>query len=95
MKIVILGKIENQEEFDLAATMIRSEGNIPINPSKVMYALPYDISNADFYAVLIELVRISDAVYLLPDWEQDLGARIAKNNAENLGREVIVGYGKV
>lgn len=63
-------------------------GDIPINPIKVMYALPEDISNADFIAVLIELVRISDAVMLIPGWEHDLASSIAKTNAERSEKEI-------
>lgn len=91
MKILILGKIINagSHDFEAMEQTIKDQGNIPINPVKVMYALPEDISNGDFIAVLIELVRISDAVCLIDGWTSDLGASIAKRNAENFDKKII------
>lgn len=91
MKVLILGKMDNINPFNCAEIPVRNDGNIPINPMSVMYALPAEISNADFIAVLIELVRISDAVMLLPGWEHDLGASIAKRNAENAEKIILKG----
>ena len=89
MKVVILGKMNNDNAFDFAEEKIRKEGNIPINPMRVLYALPDDITNSDFIAVLLELVRISDAVYLGENWKSDLASTIAKTNAERLNKVVI------
>lgn len=88
MKVVILGNRSDEDLFTNAENRIRDDGDIPINPIKVMYALPEDISNADFIAVLIELVRISDAVMLIPGWEHDLASSIAKTNAERSEKEI-------
>lgn len=88
MKVVILGNRSDEDLFTHAENRIRDDGDIPINPIKVMYALPEDISNADFIAVLIELVRISDAVMLIPGWEHDLASSIAKTNAERSEKEI-------
>ena len=89
MKVVILGKMDDDNMFNLAEEKIRKEGNIPINPMRVLYALPEDITLSDFIAVLIELVRISDAVLLCPGWMNDLACTIAKTNAERLDKAVI------
>ena len=88
-KILILGKMECETAFNEVVQAISNGGDIPINPIAVMYALPAEINQSDFIAVLIELVRISDAVMLMPGWERDLASTIAKTNAERSEKELI------
>ena len=88
MKVLILGKMKEEEQFYLAESSIRENGDIPINPIRIMHALPEDITNADFISVLIELVRISDAVFLQEDFITDLASSIAWTNAKNNEKEI-------
>lgn len=91
-KILILGKMESKTAFNEVVQAISDGGDIPINPIAVMYALPAEINQSDFIAVLIELVRISDAVMLVPGWDSDLASTIAKTNAERSEKELIKWY---
>ena len=89
-KILILGNMDNEKLFrDAERKLAEDKENVVINPVKIMYALPEGINKSDFIVVLIELVRISDAVVLMPDWRADLAATIANTNAKREGREII------
>ncbi len=89
-KILILGNMDNEKLFrDAERKLAEDKENIVINPVKIMYALPEGINKSDFIVVLIELVRISDAVVLMPDWKIDLAATIANTNARRGEKEII------
>jgi len=82
--VFILGPIEREDDFSKAEEEIRRGGGIPINPVKVLYALPEEITNADFAVIAFELIRISSEVYLMDGWEKDLVATLEKNNADKM-----------
>lgn len=90
MKVLILGKIKNEDDFFQAEKRIREAGEIPLNPIRVLNALPEEITNSDFIALLIELVRISDKVLLLDGFINDLASSIAYTNAKNSEKEIIM-----
>ncbi|MCR5755533.1 MAG: DUF4406 domain-containing protein [Acetatifactor sp.] len=89
MKILILGDMGNKKTFKKAEKAISEMGDIPINPIRVMYALPVGINISEFAVVVIELVRISDAILLLDGWRKDIVSTIAKTNAERSEKEVL------
>lgn len=89
MKVLILGKIKNEDDFFQAEKRIREAGEIPINPIRVLNALPKEITNSDFISLLIELVRISDKVLLLDGFINDLASSIAYTNAKNSEKEIV------
>lgn len=88
MKVLILGKMKEEEQFYQAESTIIENCDIPINPVRILHALPEDISNADFIAVLIELVRISDAICLLDNFINDLASSVAWTNAKKNEKEI-------
>ncbi len=89
MKAFICGNKENAKQYRRAEAALRKKGYVPINPVKVMYGLPKEINNSDFTVIEIELVRISDVVYLLPDWDKDLTERIVLAQAKKMEKEII------
>lgn len=89
MKVLILGKMKQAEDFFQAEEKIRKAGDIPINPIRILNALPEEITNSDFIALLIELVRISDKVLLLDGFINDLASSIAYTNAKNSEKEIV------
>lgn len=88
MKVLILGKMKQEGDFLNAECCIRRDGHIPINPVRVLHALPEDLTMADFIAVLIELVRISDAICLLDNFISDLASSVAWTNAKKNEKEI-------
>lgn len=88
MKVLILGKMKQEGDFLNAECCIRRDGHIPINPVRVLHALPEDLTMSDFIAVLIELVRISDAICLLDNFISDLASSVAWTNAKKNEKEI-------
>lgn len=82
MKVYIIGIRDNAEEFKKVEYLLKKEGHAPVNPLKVIQALPEEITNADFTIIAFELIKICDAVYLLEGWEKDLLSRMEFAQAE-------------
>ena len=82
MKVLILGNFKDRDLFEMAEQQTIINLDVPINSLKVRDALPEDLLYSDFIAVLIELVRISDAVMLLDGYKTELAASIALVNAD-------------
>lgn len=88
MKVYICGNKHQEQTFHDAEIILRKQGHIPINPVKILYALPEEISNSDFTAISFEIIRISDAVLLVGDWEKDLLATMELAHAKRIEKEI-------
>lgn len=82
-RIYISGKITGlhpevaKEAFDMAAELIRAEGNVPLNPMEIW---PQD-AGWQWEDYLSDNVRFLlktnvNALYMLPNWQESKGARI-------------------
>lgn len=89
MKVYICGNKDQPQEFDIAENFLRARGHIPINPIKVLQALPPEISNSDFTVIAFEIIRVCDAAYLIPGWEKDFLARMEVSQAKRTERELL------
>ena len=89
MKVFICGNKHLEQAFFDAEVLLRQQGHIPINPVKLLYALPKELSNSDFTVISFETIRISDAVYLIEDWEKDLLASMELAHAKQLAKEIL------
>lgn len=94
MKVLILGNFKDRDLFEMAEQQIITNLDVPINSLKVWDALPEDLLYSDFTAVLIELVRISDAVMLLDGYKTELAASIALVNADKNEKTIYTLNGK-
>jgi len=92
VKVYICGDRENRKQFRAAEKELRDRGHVPINPVRVMYALPKEINNADFTVVAYELIRICDAVYVLDGAGKCLFARMEEAHAHLLEKNVVKQY---
>ena len=90
MKVYICGNRQYEHEFYKAEVLLRHQEHIPVNPIKILHALPEEISNSDFTVIAFELIRISDAVYLLDEWENDLFATMELAHAKRMEKEIIM-----
>lgn len=87
----------NFPAFDSAASLLESEGHIVHNPAKMDRDVGFDSSQAtvskeflrDAFRRDLAAVCESDAIALLPGWEQSPGARIEWMLAVHLGLDVI------
>lgn len=89
MKVYICGNKCHEQAFYDTEALLRKQGHVPINPIKILYALPKEINNSDFTVIAFELIRISDAVYLFDEWEKDLFASMELAYAKRLEKEII------
>lgn len=89
MKVYICGNRDNEAQFYEAEEQLRAAGHIPINPIKVIYALPAEINNSEFTVITFEIIRVCDAVYLLSGWEKDLVARMEAAQAKRAEKEIL------
>ena len=84
MKIYLIGNkraAEAEKTFKETEEKLIAEGNIVINPLKVINALPAEINGSEFTVIATEMIRISDAVYFIPGYENDLIASLERANA--------------
>ena len=89
MKVYIIGNKHCTEEFDNAERLLRQNGHIPINPVRILYALPEDINQSDYTVILFEVIRVCDAVYLLNGWKSDLYASMEAAHARRTDKEFL------
>ena len=89
MKVFICGDKHNEQNFYDTEMILRRQGHIPMNPVRVLYALPEELSNSDFTAISFEMIRISDAVYLIAGWNKDLFASMEQAHAKRLDKKIL------
>ena len=82
MQIYIAGKItglsgeEAEGMFMMAETMLEKKGHTPLNPLALVDQDP-DRTYEDYLLDALEIVLCSaEALYMLPNWRDSLGARI-------------------
>ena len=89
MKVYIIGNKQDTAAFEHAEMSLQQQGFIPINPLKILQALPAEINNSDFTVIAFEIIRVCDAVYFLTGWEKDFFARMEASHAKRTAKEVI------
>lgn len=89
MKIYIAGKITGDrdyfEKFLAAESRLEHEGYVVINPAR----LPVGLKPMDCMHICFAMIEVADAVCLLPDWEDSLGASIEELYARSQGKELL------
>lgn len=89
MKVYMIGNTQDTAAFEHAEISLRQQGFIPINPIKILQALPAEINNSDFTVIAFEIIRVCDAVYLLKNWDKDFLARVEASHAKRTEKELI------
>lgn len=86
MKVFISGPItgtkDYKERFEKAEKYLRELGHTVINPVKITEALPDDTPWETYMEITITALRISEAVYMLKDWQSSAGAKIENKWAQ-------------
>ncbi|KAA0547787.1 DUF4406 domain-containing protein [Citrobacter braakii] len=75
----------NRPAFKAAALDLSLQGNAVLNPA----TLPDGLSQAEYMDICVAMIRCADAIYLLQNWEQSLGARAEIALARKLELEII------
>lgn len=93
MKVYVAGKMtglkENEvlEKFRTAAGMLRSRGDVVMDPS-----VHYDnagFSHEEYMHVCFAMIDVCEAVYMLRDWQSSQGAREEIQYAADWGKMII------
>ena len=94
MKVYIAGKVsrlpydEALEKFQKAEDKLTALGLEVVNPMKTV---SHKLSWKECMDVLLPIVRECDAIYLLPDWKNSLGALQEYTEAEKYGLIIMRG----
>ena len=91
MRIFIAGPTLGREDtykavFAAAADTIRKGGHEPVNPT-ILAELPAaeEMSWSDYMDAALAMLYSSDAIYVLPGWQDSRGARVEARVAELRG----------
>ena len=93
MKIYIAGKISglNREEitkkFEAAQKSLLAKGHQVFIPS-VLPAYE-EVSHEDYMHICYAMIDVCDAVYMLSDWQQSIGARMELQYAADHRKEIL------
>ena len=93
MKIYIAGKITGMEraetvaKFEKARAALAAQGHSVFVPT----VLPEcdDVPHEDYLHICFAMIDICDAIYMLSDWQQSIGARHECQYAADWGKRIL------
>lgn len=98
MIVYISGKISYNpnymKDFYEAEILLLEKGHEVINPAKLSTIMPESSTWSDYMDICKILLKKSNAIALLPNWESSRGAKLEKLLAEKWGLQVIELGGK-
>ncbi len=81
----------NKPAFDAMHARIIAAGHIPVNPHLICASLPAGSSHQEYMRVCIAHLVVTDAIIMLPCWENSKGARAEYMVATWCGIEILEG----
>lgn len=92
-KIYISGGITNvdnyQEKFNNAQCKLEKLGYSVINPAKILDGMPSDTTWDEYMELCIVMLGQSDVICMLPQWQQSSGAKIERQTAIELNKDIL------
>lgn len=95
MRVYISGPItgvqDYMEKFEAAEKELIEKGFTVVNPAKINYGMPDDMTYEEYMEIDIRLIDLCDAIYMIRGWEMSRGANREYGYA--LGKDkVIMGH---
>ena len=95
MRVYISGPItgvsDYMEKFELAEKELIEKGFAVVNPAKINYGMPEDMTYEEYMEIDIRLIDLCDAIYMIRGWEMSSGANREYGYALGKGK-VIMGH---
>lgn len=90
MIIYIAGKMSGLKDFgrdlfNTAEQYLTDKGHIVLNPAK----LPIGLNNESYMPIGFEMIRASDAIYMLNNYNDSIGARLELDFALYQNKKVL------
>lgn len=95
MRVYISGPItgvpDYMEKFEKAEKELTEKGLAVVNPAKINYRMPEDMTYEEYLEIDIRLIDLCDAIYMIRGWEMSRGANREYGYALGKGK-VIMGH---
>lgn len=92
MRVYISGPItgvpDYMEKFELAEKEMIEKGFAVVNPAKINYGMPEDMTYEEYLEIDIRLIDLCDAIYMIRGWEMSLGANREYGYALGKGKTI-------
>ena len=99
MRVYISGPItgvsDYMEKFEAAEKELKEKGYTVVNPAKINYGMPEDVTYEEYMEIDIRLIDLCDAIYMIRGWEMSRGANREYGYASGLGKTIIYQKGKL
>ena len=92
MRVYISGPItgvpDYMENFEKAEKELIEKGFAVVNPAKINYGMPDDMTYEEYMEIDIRLIDLCDAIYMIRGWEMSLGANREYGYALGKGKTI-------
>lgn len=92
MRVYISGPItgvsDYMEKFEAAEKELIEKGFAVVNPAKINYGMPEDMTYEEYLEIDIRLIDLCDAIYMIRGWEMSRGANREYGYALGKGKTI-------
>ena len=92
MRVYISGPItgvpDYMEKFEAAEKELIEKGFTVVNPAKINYGMPEDMTYEEYMEIDIRLIDLCDAIYMIRGWEMSRGANREYGYALGKGKTI-------
>lgn len=92
MRVYISGPItgvsDYMEKFEAAEKELKEKGYTVVNPAKINYGMPEDVTYEEYMEIDIRLIDLCDAIYMIRGWEMSRGANREYGYALGKGKTI-------
>ena len=93
MRVYISGPItgvpDYMDKFAEAEKELKEKSYTVVNPAKINYGMPEDMTYEEYMEIDIRLIELCDAIYMIRGWEMSRGANREYGYASGLGKTIM------